>query len=164
MLAEGWHRDPFAIHDDRWICDGQPTSLVRDHGAQSCDEPPPGEPPGPLVPSDPASLGEFPAPQSWRYWTVLPPCLLALVVSVLVIIDGAAFMAMNGFDFAEPGTGWLQADIAGQVVAGLAAMALLGAAGYQPRRRRAIALAAWIIAPTETGWSILSLSLSGLAR
>jgi hypothetical protein len=48
--AEGWYRDPYGIHEDRWVSDGQPTSLVRDQGTESRDEPPPGEPPFPLVP------------------------------------------------------------------------------------------------------------------
>jgi hypothetical protein len=48
--AEGWYRDPYGIHSDRWFSDGQPTSLVRDQGVESRDEPPPREPPLPLVP------------------------------------------------------------------------------------------------------------------
>ena len=51
MRAEGWYRDPYGIHDDRWFSDGQPTNLVRDQGTESRDEPPPGEPPLPLVPT-----------------------------------------------------------------------------------------------------------------
>src|SRR5215469_2954976 len=48
--AEGWYRDPYEIHGDRWFSDGRPTRLVRDQGVESYDEPPPGEPPLPLVP------------------------------------------------------------------------------------------------------------------
>jgi hypothetical protein len=48
--AEGWYCDPYAIHSDRWFSDGQPTNLVRDQGVVSHDEPPPREPPLPLVP------------------------------------------------------------------------------------------------------------------
>jgi hypothetical protein len=48
--AEGWYHDPYGIHSDRWISDGHPTSLVRDQGVESRDEPPPEEPPLPLVP------------------------------------------------------------------------------------------------------------------
>jgi len=51
MNAEGWYRDPYGRHDERWFSDGQPTSLVRDQGTESSDEPPSGEPPLPLVPA-----------------------------------------------------------------------------------------------------------------
>jgi hypothetical protein len=50
MHAEGWYRDPYGRHDDRWFSDGRPTRLVRDRGTESSDEPPPGDPPLPLVP------------------------------------------------------------------------------------------------------------------
>ncbi len=40
--AQGWYRDPFAIHEDRYFSDGTPTKLVRDEGNESYDEPPPG--------------------------------------------------------------------------------------------------------------------------
>ena len=50
MKAEGWYRDPYGIHSDRWFSDGQPTGLVRDQGVESRDQPPPREPPLPLVP------------------------------------------------------------------------------------------------------------------
>jgi hypothetical protein len=51
MQAEGWYRDPYGIHDDRWFSVGRPTFLVRDQGVESHDEPPTGEPSLPLVPS-----------------------------------------------------------------------------------------------------------------
>jgi len=50
VKAEGWYRDPYGIHSDRWFTDGKPTSLVRDQGVESRDEPPPGEAPPLLVP------------------------------------------------------------------------------------------------------------------
>lgn len=50
MHAEGWYRDPYGLHDDRWFSDGRPTNLVRDQGAESHDEPPQVEPPLPLQP------------------------------------------------------------------------------------------------------------------
>jgi hypothetical protein len=43
MHAEGWYRDPYGLHDDRWFSDGRPTNLVRDQGIESHHEPPPGE-------------------------------------------------------------------------------------------------------------------------
>jgi hypothetical protein len=27
VQAEGWYRDPYEIHDDRWFSDGRPTRL-----------------------------------------------------------------------------------------------------------------------------------------
>jgi len=50
VRAEGWLRDPYHLHEDRWFSDGRPTNLVRDDGATSSDEPPPTDPPGPLEP------------------------------------------------------------------------------------------------------------------
>jgi hypothetical protein len=42
--AEGWYRDPYGIHQDRWFSAGTPTSLVRDGGTEGHDDPP-GYPP-----------------------------------------------------------------------------------------------------------------------
>jgi hypothetical protein len=38
--AQGWYRDPFHVHEDRYFSAGQPTKLVRDDGRESYDEPP----------------------------------------------------------------------------------------------------------------------------
>lgn len=43
MNAQGWYRDPYGIHNDRWFSNGQPTKLVRDEGVESYDPPPPQE-------------------------------------------------------------------------------------------------------------------------
>jgi hypothetical protein len=52
--AEGWYRDPYQIHDDRWMSRGLPTKLVRDSGRESFDSPPDRPPPeGDLVPAEP---------------------------------------------------------------------------------------------------------------
>ena len=37
---EGWHTDPFGLHDARWLSAGEPTKLVRD-GATEFYEPVP---------------------------------------------------------------------------------------------------------------------------
>ena len=50
--AEGWYRDPFAIHEDRWMSQGQPTKLVRDGATESYDPPPDLPLPATLVPVD----------------------------------------------------------------------------------------------------------------
>ena len=47
--AEGWYRDPYGIHQDRWFSAGTPTSLVRDGGAEGRDDPPGYPPAGPPV-------------------------------------------------------------------------------------------------------------------
>jgi len=48
MKPQGWYRDPFGVHENRWFSDGDPTKLVRDGAAVAYDEPPPGPVPGPL--------------------------------------------------------------------------------------------------------------------
>jgi hypothetical protein len=47
--AEGWYRDPYGIHQDRWFSAGNPTALVRDQGVEGHDAPPGDPPPGPPV-------------------------------------------------------------------------------------------------------------------
>jgi hypothetical protein len=37
---QGWHADPFGVHEQRYFSAGTPTKLVRDGGAESYDEPP----------------------------------------------------------------------------------------------------------------------------
>jgi len=53
MEAQGWYRDPWDIHADRWFSAGRPTDLVRDDGVESREAPPLGEVPMPLLPVDP---------------------------------------------------------------------------------------------------------------
>ena len=50
MREQGWYVDPYGLHGERWYSDGTPTSLVRDHGTESRDAPPPGPPASPPVP------------------------------------------------------------------------------------------------------------------
>jgi hypothetical protein len=50
VAAEGWYRDPYAIHEDRWMSQGRPTKLVRDSGTESYDPPPDLPLPDVLVP------------------------------------------------------------------------------------------------------------------
>jgi hypothetical protein len=49
MKAQGWYRDPYSVHEDRYFSEGQPTKLVRDGGAESYDPPPAGPPPAHLA-------------------------------------------------------------------------------------------------------------------
>jgi len=50
--AEGWYKDPYRKHDDRWFSDDKPTSLVRDGRIASQDPPPDTPLPTTLVPSE----------------------------------------------------------------------------------------------------------------
>ena len=50
LPAEGWYRDPFGLHEDRWMSQGRPTKLVRDGATESYDPPPDRPLPAELVP------------------------------------------------------------------------------------------------------------------
>ena len=52
MRAEGWYKDPFNLHTDRWFSDGQATDLVRDGKVESRDAPPSATSSVPLVEAD----------------------------------------------------------------------------------------------------------------
>lgn len=56
--AEGWYRDPYGIHEDRWFSAGTPTSLVRGGGIEGHDDPP-GYPP-PRPPAEIPDTDQFP--------------------------------------------------------------------------------------------------------
>ena len=61
MGLQGWYRDPYGVHDERWFSADKPTHLVRDHGTESYDEPPrDGEAP---FPPEQAFPVEQPAPR-----------------------------------------------------------------------------------------------------
>jgi hypothetical protein len=81
MRSQGWYRDPYRTHDERWFSNGQPTNLVRDHGTESYDEPPQDQVRRDWLPADPPvrpAGGQLP-PGEWRSWTVWVPGLLTLV-------------------------------------------------------------------------------------
>jgi hypothetical protein len=44
VRAQGWYRDPYLVHEDRYFSAGQPTKLVRDGRKESYDPPPAGPP------------------------------------------------------------------------------------------------------------------------
>lgn len=52
-IAEGWYRDPFGVHEARWMSMGAPTALVKDAGVEGSDPQPAVRPPGPLLPVEP---------------------------------------------------------------------------------------------------------------
>jgi len=188
MRAQGWHRDPFELHEDRWFSGGQPTHLVRDHDVESYDEPPPDESPALPVSPYEADLGQLArarllssrmaptatakATRNWRYWTVWPPCLLTLALSVLFIVLSSNSLAGSPSDTGagaapesvSPDLGWILIDGAGLIVADAAAIVVLYAAADRQTDRRACVRAGWIIAVLAYGWTFLIPLLSLLVR
>ena len=53
--AQGWYRDPYRIHEDRYFSEGLPTKLVRDAGEEAYDPPPDLPVPEVLIPVVPDS-------------------------------------------------------------------------------------------------------------
>jgi hypothetical protein len=58
VKAQGWYRDPYCVHEDRYFSDGQPTKLVRDRGAECYDPPPPVPPKMELVEVEQSQPGD----------------------------------------------------------------------------------------------------------
>ena len=81
MDAQGWYRDPYLVHEDRYFSAGEPTKLVRDGGIESYDPPPAGPPKAALVevpvarPSDGSELQRADDPSAGA---VYDPYLAAL--------------------------------------------------------------------------------------
>ena len=50
--ATGWYKDPYRLHELRWISGGRATRLVRDGDVTSSDDPPAEPFEGPLVAPD----------------------------------------------------------------------------------------------------------------
>lgn len=48
-LLQGWHADPFGLHEQRYFSAGRPTKLVRDGRAEAYEEPPAREQPAAAV-------------------------------------------------------------------------------------------------------------------
>jgi hypothetical protein len=58
---EGWFKDVFQIHEDRWYSNGEPTKLVRDGRVESHDMAPlHARPAGPLSPSSHGNIPSSP--------------------------------------------------------------------------------------------------------
>jgi hypothetical protein len=65
--AQGWYRDPFGIHEDRYFSCGWPTKLVRDSGIEAYDLPPDLPlPEGDLTPVPPSVNAAAAGPGAWR--------------------------------------------------------------------------------------------------
>lgn len=59
-ILEGWHTDPWGLHDARWLSGGAPTKLVRDGSVERFDDVPSSvatSTPTPIAVSDGASHG-----------------------------------------------------------------------------------------------------------
>jgi len=106
-FLQGWHADPFGLHEQRYFSAGRPTKLVRDGRVEAYDEPPAQQVPreniaGPASGSradevgDTASIGSPPAPyrngRIRRRRTGLVNAAVALVAAAAVI----AFVAVEG--------------------------------------------------------------------
>jgi hypothetical protein len=104
---QGWHADPFGLHEIRYFSAGRPTKLVRDGRVDSYDEPPAedytsaavvaGAPAGgdPAATSDGPSIqsaqGSF-APRKRRglEYTVVAAVAVGVVVALVAILDGSS--------------------------------------------------------------------------
>jgi hypothetical protein len=58
VKAQGWYRDPYCVHEDRYFSDGHPTKLVRGSGVECYDPPPAGPPEVELVEVRDAQSGD----------------------------------------------------------------------------------------------------------
>ena len=119
--AQGWYCDPYGLHQDRWMSGGQPTSLVRDEGEESFDDPPWYGPPGPLAPAAvrPPAGNQAQRRRVWRAWTVWPPALLTLGLVGLSLLQDLVAEMFNCFDSCEP-MGWVGVSVAVDIVTGAA--------------------------------------------
>jgi hypothetical protein len=163
VQAQGWYRDPYGVHGDRWMSGGQPTHLVRDEWVESYHAPPPREPPGPLIPVAAQQMtGGRPArtPGMWGSWTLWPPCLLTLPIAGLHVLGLALPAAMNCFgSCGQPGAGWGVVAAVGEVALAVITVSLLVAGLPLPTYRRAIALASWAVcalANAPLAWALLN--------
>jgi hypothetical protein len=137
MRPQGWYRDPDGNHDERWFSDGQPTSLVRDPGTGSYDDPPQGWLP------------------EWRWWTVCLPGLLALAVAGLFLLYAGLASGLGCMDGCLPVTEGRPVGTAADVIVAIAAVALLVAGLTTPGWRRAIAAALWVAFALACGGAVL---------
>ncbi len=132
---QGWHADPFGLHEMRYFSVGRPTKLVRDGRLESYDEPPADEPPldgaAPPVERTPASAA-------------------AATAGPVAAADGddalRDLVARDAWISARRKRRWREyaAVAAGAVVAVLVFVALVGGSG-----RRGIAPAAFVTAAAQ---------------
>jgi hypothetical protein len=125
MRFQGWYRDPYGSHDDRWFSGGRPTNLVRDHGIQSYDRPP----------------GDW-RPE-WRWWTVCLPGVLTLAIASGFVGYAAFASAANCSGGCSPAAEGMPVGVAGEVITVIGAVTLLVAGLTTPAWRRACAAGLW---------------------
>jgi hypothetical protein len=97
----------------------------------------------------------------WRPWTIVLPCLLALVWSALMILADGAMGIMASWDTSVSSAGWVTAGLAGHCVLGSGSAVLLALGLSAPSRRRVAAVVAWLIIPVGFGWLLLTGMLVG---
>lgn len=142
--AQGWYCDPYGLHEDRWVSDGQPTNLVRDHGQESFDDSRWYGPPGPLVPAAvrPLAGNQAQRRRVWRAWTVWLPALLTLGLVGWSLLQDMVAEMFNCFDSCQS-MRWIGVSVAANIVTGAIAVWLLTAGMLKPTWRRGITLACW---------------------
>ena len=173
MQAQGWCPDPYGIHDDRWFSGGEPTSLVRDQGVESFDEPPRGQlPPGPPGREEPPQEGLPPHPpgppggqqpparagRRWNGWTVGLPGLLALAIAGFLSLLAAVASAMSCMDTCQNPAGPDPSALAVEqfeFIVFIAAGVLLAGGLVIPPWRRGIAAALWAAIALAIGFNVL---------
>lgn len=170
MPAQGWCPDPYGNHDDRWFSDGEPTSLVRDQGTESHDEPPQGQlPVNPLGRDQPPQerLPRYPRPAGkqelvaragweWEWWTVFLPGLLALAVSGFLWVAAGLASVLNCMDTCQPSarSGMSAAAVGtGEGIVFIAVGALLVGGLVNPAWRRVIAVVLWMAIALAIGFA-----------
>ena len=94
----------------------------------------------------------LPAARIWRPWTIWLPCVLAFLWSGLLIL-GDVIVALASLlnDNAEPQTGWVYPAVIGHCILAGASVVALRVGLKSPARRRAAAIAAWMIIPVGLG-------------
>jgi hypothetical protein len=97
----------------------------------------------------------------WRPWTIVLPCLLALVWSALLILADGAMGMMASWDTAPSGAGWVTAGLAGHCALGTCSVVLLAVGLRTPPWRRVAAVAAWLLIPAGFCWLLVTGMLIG---
>jgi hypothetical protein len=89
--------------------------------------------------------------------------VLALFWSALLILADGATAVMASWDTPMPGARWVPVGLAGHCLLGAASVALLATGLSIPARRRAAAIAAWLIIPVGFGWLLFLGSLVSMS-
>jgi hypothetical protein len=93
------------------------------------------------------------APGTWRSWTIWPPCVLAFVTSVYFFLLAVVVSVNNGFDGPTTDITGTEAALLGTAgFVAVATLTLLIVGLAQPPRRRAVAIAAWLLAAIPWLW------------